>query len=64
MNKLNILAVVYMILVASLFIGTISYVLAESSVPNSTTTTIGNTPISMSKMSNMTTLSENESSRS
>ena len=66
MNKLNILATAYMILVSSLFIflGTISYVLAESSISNSTSTTTGNTPLSMSKMSNTSALSGNESSRS
>jgi hypothetical protein len=49
-----------MILVSSLFIflGTISYVLAESSSSNSTSTTTGNAPLSMSKISNTSTLSE------
>ena len=62
MNKLNIISTVYMILVASLFILTITYVLAENpSIPNSTTTTTGNAPLSMSKMSNMTSDNNNAS---
>jgi hypothetical protein len=61
MYKLYILATANMLLVSSLFIflGTISYVLAESSISNSTNTTADNAPLSMSKMSNMTSENNN-----
>jgi hypothetical protein len=63
MNRLNILATANMLLVSSLFIflGTSSYVLAESSISNSTSTTTDNAPLSMSKMSNMTSENNNAS---